>query len=77
MESSILTALEFDVKFTTPVTFLERFQRIFGLDREKEDPMSKKVGTIARKCCRFMLIRSHFLEFSPSQIAAVSLLFAI
>ena len=66
MESSIIRELEFDMRSIGPVPFLERFQRILGLDREEKDSFSKTVGEIARKYCRFMLIRTHFLDFKPS-----------
>ena len=66
LEASIIYELDFDFRHTSPVPFLERFQRIFSLDREDTNPTSKAVGEIARKYCRFMLIRTHFLDFKPS-----------
>jgi len=65
-EMRILKALDFNIRFTTPLFFLERFQRIFDLDLEAEDPAAKHVGTWARKFCRFMLLHSHFLCFRPT-----------
>lgn len=37
-EMRILKALEFNIRFTSPIFFLERFQRIFNLDLEMQDP---------------------------------------
>ena len=36
-ESKILFALDWDLNSVSPITLLERYQRIFGVDREEED----------------------------------------
>ena len=36
-EQNILFALDWDLISVSPITLLERYQRIFGVDREEED----------------------------------------
>ena len=42
MEYDILSVLQFSVHYTSPLIFLERFQRIFGLDMIRTDEESRK-----------------------------------
>lgn len=34
LESKMLVRLEFDLSFASPIVFLERYERLFGLDSE-------------------------------------------
>ena len=77
LECNILLSLQFDIRFVSPIPFLERFQRIFDYDREHEDYCSWKVGMLARDFCYFMQREVKFLQFRPSQIAAASLVLAV
>ena len=61
----------------TPIFFLERFQRIFGVDQELTDSDDTRVGNLARKMLRCMLLSSTYLRFKPSQVAAAALLLSI
>ena len=65
LELKILLELEFDMRFPTPIAFLERFQRAFELDRE-EDDRAHRIGNLARKFCLKMVMSQNFLEFSAS-----------
>ena len=76
-EFTILSYLDFNVRYTNPVHFLERYQRIFGLDKEASDKTSKDVGEMARKFIRFMIINKGFLKYKPSAMAAASILLGI
>ena len=40
LESEVLVQLEFDLSYISPITFLERYQRLFGLDTEQADAIS-------------------------------------
>lgn len=37
LEESIIRNLDFDLHFTSPIPFLERFQRIYNLDYVRRD----------------------------------------
>ena len=76
-EFTILSYLDFKLRYTNPVYFLERYQRIFGLDKEASDKTSKDVGEMARKFIRFMIINKGFLKYKPSAMAAASILLGI
>ena len=76
-EFTILSYLDFKLRYANPVHFLERFQRSFGLDKEASDQTSESVGNMARKFIRFMIINKGFLKYKPSAMAAASLLLAI
>ncbi len=67
-----MTMLDFDIKFNTPVFFLERYLHLFGLDREESD-----MSNTAYSLCQFMQRESLFLKFKPSQLASACLILAI
>ena len=64
LESSIIRELAFDIRFISPLDFLERLQRLFCVDQA--DPYSKVIGDVAKQLCRLMLISSNFLQYKPS-----------
>ena len=58
--------------------FLDRYLRIFGLDKqEKEKKYAKTIRDATRYLCRFMVRDASFLKFKPSSLAAVSLVTAM
>jgi hypothetical protein len=61
LERMIITLLDWDLHILTPIFFLERFQRIFGVDQEATDSNDARVGELARKMLRYMLLRSVYL----------------
>ena len=77
LEEKILIALEFSCHHISPIPFLERYFRIFGIDNGIKDRQAHQLRTYARQYCRFMQREPCFLNFRPSQIAAASLMFAI
>ena len=77
LEKDILNSLQFDLQFVSPIAFLERYQRVFGVDLEDLDVPSRKIGRLAREFCYVMQREADFLQFKPSQIAATALVFAI
>ena len=77
LESRILTRLQFDLKYCSPIFFLERFQRLFGLDVEQKDSLASMVGCMSRNMCLLMLREAHFLNYKPSQIASASIMLAL
>ena len=77
LERDIVRSLQFSLQWVSPIAFLERFQRVFQLDREDKDEASFFVGELARDYCLVMLRNADFLQFRPSQIAAAAITMAI
>ena len=77
LERQVITLLDWDLLIMTPIFFLERFQRIFGVEQEKTDSSDARVGNLARKLLRCMLLSSTYLRFKPSQVAAAALILSI
>ena len=77
LEERIIKTLDYDMHYTCPIMFLERYQRIFGLDQEIFDEDSFKIGDLARRFIRIMVAHSAFLRFKVSQIGAAALMLAI
>ena len=69
--------LDFDLHFTGPVPFLERYQRIYNLDQVRRDGEAYAIDFLARNFCRSMLRSSTYLSLKPSQIGASALILAI
>ena len=76
LESEVLVQLEFDLSYISPITFLERYQRLFGLDTEQSDAISCQINSTAQHCCKLIQRESHYLRYKPSELAAASLIFA-
>lgn len=76
LESEMLVCLEFELSYISPITFLERYQRLYGLDNEQSDAISCQINSTALHCCKLMQRESHYLRYKPSQLAAASLVFA-
>ena len=77
LEEQILNALQFSLHFAGPMPFLERYQRLLGIDGEKGDHDLKQVGFTARQFCKYMQRFAQFLEYKPSQIAAAAIVLAM
>ena len=79
MEEQMIRVLDFNLRKASPILFLERFLRLFGLDKMTNNKAIKVTHVIllASQYCRFMQHESCFLKFRPSQMAAASLLFSI
>ena len=77
LERQVLTELDFGLTYATPLTFLERYQRIFDLDITQDHKDVASIAKGSKDLCFYMLENSKFLNYRPSQIAAVSLLLAI
>ena len=54
LEEKILIELQFSIHYTGPIPFIERYQRIFGLDQENNDRDFKQVGFTARQFVKYM-----------------------
>ena len=76
-ESQVIRMLDWDLHMVGPIFFLERYQRIFGVENERNDPEATRVGGLARKIIRCLLLSSNYLRFKPSQIAAAALVLSI
>ena len=77
LEEQILNALQFSLHFAGPMPFLERYQRLLGIDGEKGSHDYKQVGFTARQFCKYMQRFAQFLEYKPSQIAAAAIVLAV
>lgn len=77
LEERIIKELNFRMHFAGPIPFLQRFQRYFNIDQERGNQGAKQVGFAARQFCRFMMRKSEFLNFKPSQQAAAAFALAI
>ena len=72
LEIRILTQLQFNMTFDSPLFFLDRYLHLFGLDME-----NSAVSNTAHSLCQFMQRESHFLRYKPSEMASASLILAI
>ena len=43
LETEVIRALDFDFQWVSPLIFLERFIRLYDLDREENDEMKSTV----------------------------------
>ena len=77
LEEKIIKALEFELNWTSPLHFLERFQRLFNLDQVFSDKHSYLVDASAIYLSRFMIRDVNFLEFKPSEIAVAAFMLAL
>ena len=77
LEYKIITVLNFDFSYESPLVFLERFQRLYGLDRLADSENIKEIDMLARALIRFTFRNSASLSIFPSHIAAASLILAI
>ena len=50
-EYKILVELEFSIHITPPLDFLERFERVFGIDEAKDG--TEQIQSFARHMCFF------------------------
>ena len=44
LEEKVIRTLDYSLHYTCPIVFLERYQRIFGVDEESIDQESQLVG---------------------------------
>ena len=77
MEERVLNTLEFDFEWTTPLHFVPRFERLFGIDRVNEDKQSLLIQASTFYLCRFMMRDTAFLDFKPSHIGAAAFIMAM
>lgn len=77
LEQKMLTALQFNMSYVSPVAFLARYQRLLGIDQESQNQDWQQIGGTARDICKYMQRYSVFLSYRPSQWAATALMLAI
>ena len=70
-ESDILMTLGFDFNFCNSLTFMERFLRLLGHEKDA------KLEGIAYEVCLFAHSRAQFLSYRPSQLAAAAIPIAL
>lgn len=56
MESSVIRTLDWNLVAVSPIFFLERYQRIFGVESEQTDMEAARVGSFARKIIRCAML---------------------
>ena len=76
LEEDIIRELDFELHFPYPILFLERYQRIFGLENVKKSKDAKLVNKLARDYCKLFLKESSFLKYKPSTVAAAAFMCA-
>jgi len=64
-EEEIIRTLDFNLRGVSPIFFLERFCRLFGL-REWSNVVAKQVISLSEQYCKFMQRESCFLRYRPS-----------
>ena len=69
--------LDFELHFTGPIPFLERFERIYNLDQVKRDREAFAIDYLSRNFCRSLLRSKSYLSLKPSQVGAAALILAI
>ena len=75
LEEAIIRVLDFSLYSASPITFMERYLRIFGVDGTGSDEDADMVSALARKILSIMIKDRSYLNFKPSQIgAAVTIL---
>jgi len=77
LEEDIIRELDFDLQVASPIVFQERYQRIFGLDREETHAEAKQVGQLARLFCRQFTKNGVSQRYKASKVGAVSLILAM
>lgn len=78
LEEKIIKALQFNLMLPTQMGFLDRYLRIFGMDKQvREQKYARTIRDATQYLCRYMIRDSSFLIYKPCQMAAVSLLAAM
>ena len=77
MEERIIRILDFSLLTASPITFMERYMRIFGVDQVGKDEDADMVSALARKVISIMIKDRSILNYKPSQIGAASLLLSL
>lgn len=78
LEDQVLLTLDFELHFVSPLPFLERFLRLYGLDLfAKQSECAPQLSKLARKFCRTFAREPVSLQFRSSQVAASALILAL
>lgn len=77
MEERIIRILDFSLLTASPITFMERYMRIFGVDQVGKDEDADMVSALARKVISIMIKDRSILNYKPSQIGAAALLLSL
>ena len=64
-EEDIIRTLDFSLRRVSPIFFLERYQRLFGLSKLSNEA-SRQVMSLSEQYCKFMQRESCFLRYRPS-----------
>ena len=76
LEEDIIRELDFELHFPFPTLFLERYQRIFGLENIRNGKEARLVDKLARDYCKLFLKETTCLKYNPSTIAAAAFMCA-
>lgn len=76
-----MRALDWDLHYVTPLLFLERYTRLFGLDVQSKTSLSSSeknnLNLLARQICRAVFFSQISLNLKPSQVASSAIILAI
>ena len=63
LEKDVIKTLDWDLVIAGPLFFLERYQRIFGVDQEKLNYEATRVGSLARDLIRLIILNPAFIGY--------------
>ena len=76
LEFLIVKNLKFEFECQSPIMFLERFLRLFGMD-QTTNCLNLQIQESTLEFLFFISRKADFLDYSPSQQAAAAIIFAI
>lgn len=73
----MIERLDFELHYTSPLVFLERYLRLYDLDLIESDEKAKMISMLACLFCRCLLRSKAYLSLKPSQAAAAAFTLAV
>ena len=77
LENEILLMLDFDLQYVSPLAFLERYLRLFGMDQESKSKGFDRFTQLTTQLIRVIMRDQIYLDLKPSVIAALCLTVAV
>jgi len=66
LEESVIKVLDFSLYTASPITFIERYYRVFGVDKINVDQDADLVAVLSRKIISIMIKDRSYLNYKPS-----------
>lgn len=77
LEYDLICKLDFSLHFAGPIPFLERYLRIFNLDKVVAKGSVTTIKFLAESLCRLSMRTQSYLRLKSSQVAASALTLAV